>query len=136
MERDFKKQKGVYMIIERNRFIFLKNDLHPVMRTIVMFHEIGHDLLHREEAIKSGGFQEFNIFNMSNRRMEFEANIFVAEIMLQDEEVLEYVHQGYDIEQIAKNMNSDINLVALKLAELSRRGYNFKHQIHNPTFLK
>lgn len=97
IERDFKKQKGVYMVIERNPFIFLKNDLHPVMRSIVLLHEIGHDLLHKEEAVKFGGFKEFNIFEMCNRRMEFEANIFAAEIMLSDDDMLEYIYQGYDI---------------------------------------
>ena len=44
----------------RNRFIFIKDDLHPVMERIVMLHEIGHDALHREEAVKAGGFKEFN----------------------------------------------------------------------------
>ena len=60
----FKEQRGAYKVIMRNRFIFLKNDLHPVMENIVLLHEIGHDLLHREEATKAGGFKEFEIFNM------------------------------------------------------------------------
>ena len=37
-----------------------------------MLHEIGHDALHREEAIKAGGFKEFNIFDMRQSRMEYE----------------------------------------------------------------
>ena len=69
----FKEQRGAYKVIMRNRFIFLKNDLHPVMENIVLLHEIGHDLLHREEATKAGGFKEFEIFNMRNNRMEYEA---------------------------------------------------------------
>ena len=47
MERPFAKQKGAYKVIERNRFIFIKKDLHPVMHDIVLLHEIGHDTLHR-----------------------------------------------------------------------------------------
>lgn len=57
----FKKQRGAYKVLMRNRFIFIKDDLHPVMERIVMLHEIGHDALHREEAVKAGGFKEFNI---------------------------------------------------------------------------
>ena len=38
----FKSQKGVYKIIERNRFIFIKEDLDERMRRIVLLHEIGH----------------------------------------------------------------------------------------------
>ena len=53
----FKKQRGAYKVLMRNRFIFIKDDLHPVMERIVMLHEIGHDALHREEAVKAGGFK-------------------------------------------------------------------------------
>jgi Zn-dependent peptidase ImmA (M78 family) len=69
---------------ERNRFVFLKQDLHPVMRSIVLLHEIGHDQHHRAEAIASGGLREFNIFDMRESRMEYEANIFACQIALPD----------------------------------------------------
>ena len=60
----FKKQRGAYKVLMRNRFSFIKDDLHPVMERIVRLHEIGHDALHREEAVKAGGFKEFHIFDM------------------------------------------------------------------------
>lgn len=136
MPRPFVTQKGAYKIIERNRFVFIKRDLPPVMRDIVLLHEIGHDMLHRRDAVSAGGFQEFNIFDMSNRRMEYEANIFAAQVSLPDDEVVEYVLQGYDVGQIARAMESDINLVALKVAELSRQGYAFRRQEFQGDFLK
>lgn len=127
----FHKQKGVYKVIERNRFIFIKEDLCPEMRKIVLLHEIGHDMLHRGEAKT---FQEFNIFDMKNNRMEYETNSFAAEIALPDEEILEYIHQSYDIEMIAKCMKSDINLVALKVANFNRRGFDFRLQDSKSNF--
>ncbi len=136
MERNFQSQKGVYKVIERNRFIFIKKDLHPVMKSIVLLHEIGHDLLHRKEAIRVGGFHEFNIYNMGESRMEYEANMFAAQISLVEEELLEYIGRGYDVQQIAMEMNSDINLVALKVSELNGKGYNFNKQEHRKEFLK
>lgn len=136
MPRPFVKQKGVYKVIERCRFIFIKADLEPVMYKIVLLHELGHDVLHRNEAVRAGGFQEFNIFDMSDRRMEYEANIFAAQISLPDEEILEYILRGDDVEQIAKLMHSDINLVALKVAELNQRGYSFRQQEARGDFLK
>ncbi len=129
----FTKQKGVYKVIERNRFIFIKEDLCPEMRKIVLLHEIGHDVLHRGEAKM---FQEFNIFDMKNDRMEYEANSFAAEVALSDEKILEYIYQGCDIGVIAKCMNSDINLVALKVANFNRRGYSFRQQDDKTDFLK
>lgn len=136
MPRDFSKQKGVYKVIERNRYIFINKNLHPVMHNIVLLHEIGHDCLHRAEAIEVGGFKEFNIFDMTDHRMEYEANIFTAQIALPDDDILEYIYRGYDVGQIARAMCSDINLVALKVAELNTRGYRFREQEHRDNFLK
>ena len=136
MPRDFTRQKGAYMVIERNRYIFINKNLHPVMHDIVLLHEIGHDCLHRSEAIKVGGLKEFNIFDMGDQRMEYEANMFAAQIALPDDEVLDYIYTGYDVGQIALAMRSDINLVALKVAELNTRGYRFREQEHRNDFLK
>ena len=131
-EIPFKKQKGAYKVIERNPYIFLKDDLPPVMRSIVILHEVGHDRLHRKQASQ---FQEFNLFDMSGSRMEYEANLFAAQIMLPDDEMIEYIHQGCSADQIAAMMKSDINLVALKAADLSRRGYAFRPQDYSGRFL-
>ena len=133
---DFRRQRGAYKVLMRNRFIFIKNDLHPVMENIVMLHEIGHDVLHRKEAVKAGGFKEFNIFDMRESRMEYEVNIFTAQVSLADDEILEYISQGYDVQQIARAMYSDINLVALKADALMLQGYNLRPQEYRKEFLK
>ena len=124
---------GLYKVILRNRFIFIKSDLSEVMRRIVLLHEIGHDQLHRRLADE---FQEFQIFDMRGNVMEYEANLFAAQIALPDEEILDYIRSGYDAAQIAMAMASDINLVALKVSELSRRGYTFRDVDHRSDFLK
>ena len=72
----------------RNRFMFIKDNLHPVMEKIVLLHELGHDSLHREEATQVGGFKEFNIFDMRDNRMEFEANVFASQIALPDDDFI------------------------------------------------
>lgn len=136
IECPFGSQRGAYKVIKRNRFIFLKEDLHPVMKKIVLLHEIGHDILHRKEATRTGGFKEFEIFNMTDKKMEYEANIFAAQIALDDEEFLEYCERGYNTPQIASAMNSDINLVALKADTLISQGYRLRPQEHSNDFLK
>ena len=85
----FNEQRGAYKVLMRNRFIFVKNDLHPVMENIVLLHELGHDALQREEATKVGGFKEFEIFNMRDNRMEYEANLFAAQISLSGDDIIE-----------------------------------------------
>lgn len=104
---EFRRQRGAYKVTMRNRFIFISQNLHPVMENIVMLHEIGHDTFHRNEAVKAGVFKEFSIFDMRESRMEYEANIFTAQVSLADDEILEYISQGYDVQQIARAMYSD-----------------------------
>lgn len=127
--------KGMYMVIKRNRFIFLNKDLSERTLRIVCAHEIGHDQLHRDLA-KAGALQEFMLYDMSTRP-EYEANIVAAEILLDSEETLDYVYQyGYTTEQTANAMDTDINLMALKIAHLSQCGYNLRTPEHRSDFLK
>lgn len=133
---NFKRQHGAYKVVMRNRFIFISQNLHPVMENIVILHEIGHDTFHRDEAVKAGVFKEFSIFDMRESRMEYEANIFTAQLSLDDDEILEYISQGYDVQQIARAMYSDINLVALKADALMLQGYNLRPQEYRKEFLK
>lgn len=136
LTRDFTRQRGAYKVVMRNPFIFIKSNLEPVMENIVIAHELGHHCLHRREAESLGGFQEFNIFDMRDSRMEYEANVFAAELMLPDDEVMEYIRAGLDIHQIASAMMSDVNLVALKADALISRGAPLHPQAHKTKFLK
>ncbi|MFI3326890.1 MAG: ImmA/IrrE family metallo-endopeptidase [Clostridia bacterium] len=133
---DFERQKGAYNIIAGNRFIYLKSDLPEYMMKIVLWHELGHDALHRDTARKNHVFNEFNVFEMQNNRMEYEANVFAAQIALPDDEMLFYIKQGYDIQQISSAMYSDINLVSLKNDILIEQGHHFRKHEHINTFLK
>ena len=132
--RNFDKQRGAYKVILKNRFVFLKNGMHPVVEQIVLWHEIGHDVLHRQEAVAVGGFKEFNIFDMRENRMEYEANIFASQASLPDDTILEYIENGYDIQQIARAMCSDINLIALKVDTL-HKAINFANRNTKTIFL-
>lgn len=133
---NFKEQKGAYTTIMRNRFIFYNQNLEELMLNIVIAHEIGHDLFHRAEAATAGGLKEFNLFNMQNIRMEYEANIFASELLLDTKEFLEYCEYGYDTQQIASAMNSDINLVGMKANTLISQGYRLRQQEQRSDFLK
>ena len=73
---------------------------------------------------------------MRENRMEYEANIFVSQASLPDDTILEYIENDYDIQQIARAMSSDINLVALKVDTLIAQGYQLRKQKHRSDFLK
>ena len=132
---DFGPLKGMYRVIKRNRFIFINKDLSPRMQRIVCAHELGHDQLHRYLA-KGNALQEFMLYDMATKP-EYEANIVAAEILLDTDELLEYVYEyGYTSEQIARAMHTDINLVALKTAHLAETGHELRRIDHRSDFLK
>lgn len=132
---DFGSLKGMYRVIKRNRFIFLNKDLNERMQRIVCAHELGHDQLHRKLA-QTNALHEFMLYDMTTRP-EYEANIVAAEILIDTDELLDYVYNyRYSAEQIARAMDTDINLVALKIAHLTELGYDLRPVDHRSDFLR
>lgn len=129
-----KRLKGMYRVINGVRFIFLNNANPPQMNRIVCAHEVGHDQLHRAYARKNP-MQEFAICDMATRP-EYEANLFAANLLLDDGAVLDYIAEGYNTEKIAAAMESDVNLVALKIDSLIREGHALRPQTHDTQFLQ
>lgn len=136
MPRDFSRQKGAYMVIERNRYIFINKHLDPVMHDIVLLHEIGHDCLHRREAIQVGGLQEFNILTCGISGWNTRQICLPHRSLFLTMRFWNTYTGGYDVGQIARIMCSDINLVALKVSELNMQGHRFREQEHRSSFLK
>lgn len=66
--------------------------------------------------------------------MEYEANIFVVQLILPDDEVIDYVYQRYDVSQIACAMNSDINLFVLKVSSYIKDSMPFREQEYKNRF--
>ncbi len=69
-------------------------------------------------------------------RPEYEANIIATELLLDTRDVLDLVSDGYDVEQMARALSSDINLVALKLVHLRNEGYQLKFPEFRSDFLR
>ena len=121
------KLKGMYTILRNRRIIVINSNLPEYMQKIVCAHELGHDALHQTFA-RSKALQEFMLYDMTSRP-EYEANIFAAELLLDDEELFELFKEGHDAQQLAGILNTDINLVALKIASLNYRGYNLRNSV-------
>jgi len=121
---DLGSLKGMYKYLKRNRFAVINENLDDYTKNLVCAHELGHDILHRDLA-KKLCLQEFVLYDMKSRP-EYEANLFASEILLPDSEIFTLAHDGFDIEQIANALYTDINLVALKMASMNTRGYQFR----------
>lgn len=113
---------GMYTYRWKQRIIFINNNLDDHMRQIVLAHEIGHDIFHRNLA--SNGLKEFELFYMKNTT-EYEANIFGSHLLIDNDQVLALARDGYDIVQISSMLNSHINLLLIKMQEMNKMGYDF-----------
>lgn len=67
--------------------------------------------------------------------MEYEANVFAAQISISDDEILKLGKEGYDNQQIAAMLNTDTNLVGYKTEILSYKGIQLNRLAHNNNFL-
>lgn len=115
---------GMYINKWRHRAMFLNVRMDEYLTQMVAGHELGHDTLHRDLA-KGEGLREFELFRMTNLT-EYEANAFCAHILIDSDECYEYARNGYDVVSIAKMMNSEINLMLIKLQEMIRLGYDLR----------
>jgi Zn-dependent peptidase ImmA (M78 family) len=124
--RDFVELKGMYKVISRNRFIFINGNLDEFEQRVVCAHELGHDLLHREIATTHF---ETTLYDVQNR-IEYEANIFAADLLIDDNEVIELISDGAENGNtesgIAATLGVSVDLLLIKLGEMNRRGYSFE----------
>lgn len=121
---DFTKLKGMYKVILRNRFIFINGNLDEFEQRVICAHELGHDTLHRDLAWKAALF-ETTLYDVKNR-VEYEANAFATEILIDDDEVVGLVEDGLDESGIASSLGVSVDLLLIKMGEMNRRGYDFK----------
>ena len=116
---DFIGQKGAFSLMLNVPFIFINNNLSDEMKRIVCAHELGHAMLHRKlcRQRKNQTNYEYEIFDIRSST-EYEANIFAANLLIDEREMNEYMSYGYDIVQTARAMNLNVNLLLIKLHEM------------------
>ena len=117
--RDFQDLKGMYTVMQRCPFIFLNSNLDEHMEKVVLFHELGHHFLHRHHAVSA--FKEHGLYDMSSK-LEIEANIFAANFIISDEEVMKNVDYGYTTEQAAQALCVPHEVLLIKLNDMNSRG--------------
>lgn len=111
---------GCYIFLKRHRCIFLNSSLDHVEQKIVMCHELGHAILH----VKTNCCFMANKTLLNVSKIEREANIFAAELLMPDDIIKEYSERGYTLEQIAEAQQVNKELVNLKFENLKFKSTN------------
>ena len=102
---------GCYMFLKRHKCIFINSNIDNNMQNAVMAHELGHAILHTHTNCCF--MRNKTLLNTS--KIEYQANLFAAELLIPDEIIKEYSISGYTSEQIAEAQQINKELVCLKL---------------------
>lgn len=133
---DLDKMLGMYTYRHKERHIILNAKMEEILTQMVCGHEIGHDTFHRDLAKGDAPLTEFVLFDMRTRH-EYEANAFAAHLIIDDDELICNMKEGYDIVQLSSIMGTNINLMLIKLNEMNRMGWNLNlPYLPNSDFLK
>jgi len=133
---EFDELLGMYTYRHKERHILLNANMEDMVMQMVCGHEIGHDAFHRELAKANDSLPEFVLFDMRTKH-EYEANAFAAHVIIDDDDLIGYMRQGYDVVQIARMMNTNINLLLVKLNEMNRMGWSLNlPYVPHSNFLK
>ena len=128
--------KAYYFYQSRISSIVLNSRMSEPIRRILVAHELGHDRLHRKMAMLKG-FQEIELFDKTIPA-EYEANIFAAEMLIGDKELLELLNDSdKSFFDVARELYVPAALLDFKFRVLKHKGYRIEAPyIANGDFLK
>lgn len=108
---NFNKCSGCYLFLKNHRCIFINQNLEGREKMLVMAHELGHAILHKDQ----------NCYFIRNKtyllcsRIEREANLFAVNLLISDDELKEC--ESYSIDQLSTAFGLDRKLIELRIGK-------------------
>lgn len=112
--------KGFFLESKRIMTITINTDLPQIMQKFIVCHELGHAVLHRKSGIHA--FHEVGLFDESSI-YEKEANLFAAELLLEDDEVMQTLNEDNTFFSAVAILRVPIELLDFKFRIMKRKGY-------------
>ena len=91
------------------------------VQRIILAHEIGHAVLHKEQLANLKAFHDFALYDTATR-YEYEANLFAAELLLDDEEVIGKLNEDSFFFGAARELYVPPELLDFKFRILKTKG--------------
>jgi Zn-dependent peptidase ImmA (M78 family) len=113
--------KGFYFSQSRTQVITVNSDLPEELRRIILAHELGHAVLH-SRAAGTRAFHDFRLFDETSV-YEYEANIFAADFLMDDDKVLALLNGDISFFGAAAELGVPPELLDFKFRVLKRKGY-------------
>ena len=112
--------KGFILKSKRIIAITINCDLPLVIQKIIVAHELGHAVLHKNSGVFA--FHEVPLFDDSSR-YEKDANLFAAEYLLEDDRVLETLNADNTFFSAAAALYVPMELLDFKFRVMKWKGY-------------
>ena len=107
------KANGEYVIV-------YNSEMSTVIQKAVIYHETGHIMLHVSDTLYC--FNDFSMFNETNKR-EIEANLFAAEMMMSDDDVLDALNDDGSFVTAAAKLYVPVEFIDFKFRLMKYKGY-------------
>lgn len=131
--RDLGGLKGFYLYERKSRYIIVNERLDSITAQVVIAHELGHHMLHKE--LSAGGIRENTMF-LDGNKTERQANLFAAELLIADEKITELVYDGCTVEQLSAALCTLPEIIEYKLEMMNGKGFSFRQNCVRSDFLK
>lgn len=112
--------KGFYMKCKRIRTITVNSDLPEVIQKIIVAHELGHAVIHADSGVHA--FHNIAFFDQASEA-EREANLFAAEYLLEDGDVLDALKRGATFFDAAAVLHVPMEMLDFKIRLMQWKGY-------------
>jgi Zn-dependent peptidase ImmA (M78 family) len=120
--------KGLFIMYCRKKHITINSDLPEDLQRVILAHELGHAVLHAKTSAVAS-FHDISMFDNSDvDAKEFEANIFAAELLLSDEDVLDALNES-SFFCLASRLHVPYELLDFKFRLMKKKGFDLEAPI-------
>lgn len=112
--------KGYFVVLSQIKTIVVNSDLPEVVQQIIVAHELCHAIHHRSEGMQT--FHDITLFDSINA-LEKDANLFAAELLLEDQDVFEALNRDTTFFGAAATLYVPAELLDFKFRLMKWKGY-------------
>ncbi len=113
--------KGFFVSLFRQKHITVNSDLPQELQRVILMHELAHSVLHCNKG-SSAAFHDFAVFDNASVK-EYEANVFAADYLMRDEDVLGLLNEDISFFGAAARLGVPPEMLDFKFRLMKRRGY-------------
>ena len=126
--------RGMICTVDRAVVVAVDCSLPESLKKMTFAHLLGHAVLHRKSVLSGRVFEE--PYAADAGKEEREADLFAAELLIKDDDVLRLKEAGMNEAQVVSSFGAIRDLVPHKLFSMRSRGFSVGDDVCRADFLK